>query len=49
MHPGLTAVCLLALFALGWVLADFVPVSVFAAVVIAALMGVIGLALWTRR
>ena len=44
-----TVLWLVALFALGWVLADYVPVYMFAALVIAALVGVVGWALWTRR
>jgi hypothetical protein len=44
-----TLLWLLALFALGWMLADYVPLHVFAALVIAALVGVVGFALWTRR
>jgi hypothetical protein len=44
-----TVLWLLALVALGWMLADYVPVHVFAALVIAALVGVIAWALWTRR
>ena len=40
-----TVLWLVALFALGWVLADYLPDYVFAALVIAALVGVVGWAL----